>query len=330
MRIGEYILNLAAIERNGCDRILIQLPEGLMAHACEILDEIQRLSGAVAILCQDPTYGACDIPLHLLPGTADVLVHVGHTPIQPADPRVVFVEARVSLDHLDDPFGSLAGACVRAGFTSVALTATAQYLHCLDRAMERLDSEGIRASISPGGRTGLPGQVLGCNFAAARIPGTDGVIFLGSGRFHPVGMVWATGLDVIAHDPLTGATERLGREEYERFLRRRHAAVTACSDLENFGILISTKPGQDRTDLALQLRRDAIASGRGVMLLAADLLRPELLEHYPCGAFVSTACPRLALDDAPRFGKPVLTPLEFRIVLGLEQWDHDSYGMDSL
>jgi 2-(3-amino-3-carboxypropyl)histidine synthase len=36
--------------------------------------------------------------------------------------------------------------------------------------------------------------------------------------------------------------------------------------------------------------------------------------------WVSTACPRLAIDDCALFVKPLLTPVELDIVLDLREW----------
>ena len=44
------------------------------------------------------------------------------------------------------------------------------------------------------------------------------------------------------------------------------------------------------------------------------------------GAYVNTACPRLAYDDQVRFPVPVLTPPEFEILCGARAWD--DYAID--
>jgi 2-(3-amino-3-carboxypropyl)histidine synthase len=45
-------------------------------------------------------------------------------------------------------------------------------------------------------------------------------------------------------------------------------------------------------------------------------------------AFVSTACPRIAIDDALRYKKPILTPVELEVSLGIRRWD--DYVFDSI
>ena len=49
---------------------------------------------------------------------------------------------------------------------------------------------------------------------------------------------------------------------------------------------------------------------------------------YRVDAFVSTACPRLAMDDYSRYDKPVLTPIEAEVALGIREWD--DYVFDAI
>ncbi len=48
--------------------------------------------------------------------------------------------------------------------------------------------------------------------------------------------------------------------------------------------------------------------------------KPEIIS-FKVDAYVSTVCPRVAIDDASRFTVPVLTPVEFDIIKGLKKWD---------
>jgi 2-(3-amino-3-carboxypropyl)histidine synthase len=57
-----------------------------------------------------------------------------------------------------------------------------------------------------------------------------------------------------------------------------------------------------------------------------DEVIPEYLEGYGLDCYVSTACPRLAVDDYSRFKKPVITPPELEIALKEREWK--DYGFD--
>ena len=57
-------------------------------------------------------------------------------------------------------------------------------------------------------------------------------------------------------------------------------------------------------------------------------ISPQGLMAYRVDAFVSTACPRLAMDDYSRYDKPVLTPIEAEVALGIREWD--DYVFDAI
>ena len=56
---------------------------------------------------------------------------------------------------------------------------------------------------------------------------------------------------------------------------------------------------------------------------------PELIDFYPVDVFVNTACPRIAIDDAVKYAKPMITPYELEVVLGEKKWE-DGYKFDEI
>lgn len=61
--------------------------------------------------------------------------------------------------------------------------------------------------------------------------------------------------------------------------------------------------------------------GREAAVFALANFDPSLVDIHPADAFVCTACPRIAIDDALRYKKPMLTPPELEIVLGVRPWE---------
>ena len=55
-------------------------------------------------------------------------------------------------------------------------------------------------------------------------------------------------------------------------------------------------------------------------LPALEHIGPDLIDFYPVDAFVNTACPRIAIDDAVRYRKPLITPFELEVALG-KKWE---------
>jgi 2-(3-amino-3-carboxypropyl)histidine synthase len=90
------------------------------------------------------------------------------------------------------------------------------------------------------------------------------------------------------------------------------------------GIIVSTKSGQQRMELA---RRLASLSPHAVIVTMREVNPDELLNlGFAC--YVNTACPRLAYDDQVRFPVPVLSPEEFEILCGVRTWD--AYAIDEI
>jgi 2-(3-amino-3-carboxypropyl)histidine synthase len=111
------------------------------------------------------------------------------------------------------------------------------------------------------------------------------------------------------------------KPDVDKVLRKRCAAIERSLDAQSFGILVSTKIGQCRKDLAFDLCEMAKAHGLDAHVLFADMITPEALAPFCVDAFVNTACPRIAIDNTAVFPVPVLTPIEFEVVVGVRKWE---------
>ena len=166
-------------------------------------------------------------------------------------------------------------------------------------------------------RVSYPGQVLGCNFTAARID-CEEYLYIGSGFFHPLGVAIATGKRVVAADPYLNQAQVVSPE---KFLRKRSGYIAKSMDAKIFGIIVSSKSGQDRMTLAKRLLGIVNKHGISAQIIMMDLVTPEQLLGFKADAYVNTACPRITIDDSERFHVPVLTPAEYEIVLGERKWE---------
>ena len=295
------------LRERGARCVALQFPAGLARQAPGTAAAL-REAGFCVIVSGDPCYGACDLALDAL-AFADVLVHFGHAPVEDR-PDVIYEPVRLDFDVT-----VLGTALPLLTARRVGLVTTVQHVHLLDAMTAHLREHGIEAVVAPGdGRTPIPGQVLGCNFAAARATGADEILFVGTGVFHPIGIRLATRSRVVALDPYTGEAEVV---DASRLVRRRAAVMEKARDAANYGIIVSTKSGQQRMDLA---RRLAALSDRAVLVAMREVSPGELLD-LGFAAYVNTACPRLAYDDQIRFPVPVLTPPEFEILCGARAWD---------
>ena len=305
---------IETLKNRGVHRVALQFPEGLKRRSAEVIAAL-KVEGFDVIVSGDPCYGACDLALDTLK-FADVLVHFGHSPIE-THPQVIFEPYKIDFDIkiLENALPFLKGQ-------SVGLVTTVQHVHLVPAMEKFLQEKRINVIVSEGrGRTPNRGQVLGCNFAAAKTTGADEILFVGTGLFHPIGIAIATNSRVIALDPCTGDTREVNGDT---LLRRRFALIENARSAKTIGIIVSTKHGQQRMELAQYLTK---LSPEAVIVTMREVNADELLNlGFSC--YVNTACPRLAYDDQVRFPVPVLSPQEFEILCNVRTWDE--YAIDEI
>ena len=302
------------LKTRGAKKVALQFPAGLKRRAAEYAGAL-RDEGFAVIISGDPCYGACDLALDTLE-QADVLVHIGHAPVDKRE-RVIFIPYEVDFDVtvLENAIPLLKGK-------TTGLVTTVQHVHLIPAMESFLKKRGIGIRVADGrGRTPLRGQVLGCCFTTAKDTGAEEILFVGTGLFHPVGIALTTKARVVALDPLTGIAQEVSADT---LLRRRFAVIEKAREAKNFGIILSTKSGQHRPDLA---RRLSALSPHAVIVTMNEVSPDELL-NLGFAAYVNTACPRLAYDDQVRFPAPVLSPQEFEILCGVRNWDQ--YTIDEI
>lgn len=309
-----------ALDRHDPDVVAVQAPQGLKRSAAEVAEAV-RSHGAEPVLLGDPCFGACDpAPRDVASLGVDLVLHLGHTSMNVDRVPTVHLPfesdadvepaVRRAAEHLPD----------RAGVVT-----TTQHLGHLDDVRDALRDSGVEPVVADRGRRDTaPGQVLGCDLGNARVD-APALLYVGTGRFHPIGAHVATGKPVVSADPGTGEATDV-TEHAERFVRRRFGQVAAARDAETWGIVVGHKPGQRRVPLARKCRDLLRDAGRDATLVYVDLLTPEALLTLGMDAYVNTACPRLSLDDTPRFDRPLLSPAELLLVLGeTEDYRFDEY-----
>jgi len=311
------------IAERGVERVLIQLPEGLRPKALWLTRRLEAETGVRAYISGGTCYGGCDLPLHEAESLGvDLIIHYGHNRMLPdAGIPVIYVELRADFD-VEELLNEARPLLENWG--SIGLASTVQHVHLLPRAAEILRRWGFTPHIGRGaGWTPYDGQVLGCDYSTALSIAemVDGFLFIGGGRFHPLGMALATGREVVAADPYTGKAARIGRGEAMRMLKRRIAIVEMVKKARNIGIVVSVKPGQSRIGEAEKLRGELEKRGYRAAIITLDVVRADILNDFTeFEAFIDTACPRIALDGLPDLRRPMITLQEAYIMMGVMDW----------
>jgi len=303
------------IKARNAKSVGIQLPEGVRPVATELADAITAKTGAEVIISGNSCYGACDIDDKLL-RIVDILFHFGHTEYFSSHSllseceKVCFIELRSEVDVKR----AVKTAVKELKGETVCVVTTVQHIHMLKDAISVISQHGKNVVTGKSPMLRYAGQVLGCDFSAAKVP-CDEILFIGSGSFHPAGLALYTGMRVVAADPFTNRL-RIFYGEEER--KKRYLAVARALDATTFGIIIGMKSGQCNLSEARRLKEGAIRRGLNAYLIAMDEITEERLLAYEADAFVNTACPRLA-EDFIRHN--MLSAREFEVVIGQRNWE---------
>lgn len=306
-------------------KVGLQFPEGLKVHAIKIARQIEQETDTLVIISADPCYGACDVADIDMGDSVDVLIHFGHKPLPlNYEIPIIFIDARSRMDVLESVRSSID---LLNGYKTIGLVTTTQHLHLLDEVADFLEQNGKEILMEEGSGT-TKGQVLGCNFSSIKDLNADAFLYIGSGNFHALGIKLFTDKPVIVADPYLGEAREID-EIADRILRIRSARIAKAMDAKRFGIIVSSKKGQYRLELAKQLKNMLKEVDReGFILLLDDVSPNMLLPFMDLDAFVMTACPRIAIDDSAMYKKPLLTPQELEIAIGKREWE--DYEMDEI
>ncbi|TMI55889.1 diphthamide biosynthesis enzyme Dph2, partial [Candidatus Bathyarchaeota archaeon] len=290
---------VAEITGRGARRLLVQLPDGLKNEGPRLARLIREKTGAEVFVSASPAWGACDLSLDAASRLkADLLVHYGHNEFLRDGSNgipVVYIPAKSRHEIIPVVEKSLP---LLQG-TRIGLATVVQHLHTLPETTRYLEAKGFRVQHPRRGPWAHEtGQVLGCDyFGLKRIePEVDSFLVIGS-YFHALGASLSVQKPTILADPYDG-TVRLLDQDRDRIIRQRYAMVEKARQANNFGIIVSTKPGQSNPTIALNIQHQLEENGKKAVILYADEVVPDkLLDFTDIDAFVDTACTRLALDD---------------------------------
>ena len=181
----------------------------------------------------------------------------------------------------------------------VGLLYTVQFKPFIDEIVNELKKQGKEVVFGQGGRAKHSGQVLGCDAGAAIliIDKVDCFLFVSSGKWHAKRIVLSLQNSSHAEKPffmLSGnGLEPIDAEDLKK---SRLAIQRKFYNANRFGILVSTKPGQENMKAALSLKEKLEKAGKEAFIFIADMINPSEFENFKIDLWINTACPGLAFD----------------------------------
>ncbi len=314
LKIGSFKFEIdkakSELEKIGAKKIMIQLPDGLRHKMDLFLEQFDQETVVWGGSC----YGACDLPSDI--GDNDALVHVGHAEIPnlQIDYPIIYLPGKSTRynEIPEELFEKLKG--------KVALYAPIQHIHQLEKTEKILSKEGYETAIGEGDdRIKDPGQVLGCNYSV-KVEEADSHLYIGTGRFHPLGLSFSLMRDVLIYNPSTGKVDMIDENERDAFLRKRYAAIVKAEECSRIGLIVSRKKGQRRMDEAKIFKEMMKKKGKEIVPIEIDEITKNSIDDLGLECAVNTACPRIALDDSGNYDTALLTPDELKIALKEKVW----------
>lgn len=178
----------------------------------------------------------------------------------------------------------------------IGLAATVQFVDYLTEAKKYLETKGKKIFIGKG-KQKYPGQVLGCEQSSALELSNkvNAYLYIGDGRFHPVGIALKTKKDVFTFNPFSNEFKKIERKEIEIIERKRQGQLAKFYSSKEIGVIISTKPGQNRLEQAKKLAKKF--PDKNFYYILFDNVDYSQLENFNfIQSWINTACPRIEED----------------------------------
>lgn len=175
----------------------------------------------------------------------------------------------------------------------IGLLTTIQFLDELSKLQDYLESKGKTAIIG--------GQILGCDQTAALEikDDIDCFLYLGSGRFHPIGITKKTDKPVFTLHPNDQKLQELDQKLVDEYTKRKKGQYAKFLQAKNIGVLMTKKSGQSQVQATIGrilVLEDQFQEKRFYFFLS-DTFDFNEIENFPfIDAWLNTMCPRIEED----------------------------------
>jgi len=171
-----------------------------------------------------------------------------------------------------------------------------QYLGFQTEIKKQLISAGKEVALFKSRHGKYPGQVLGCDVLESKKDG-DAFLYIGDGKFHPTALLYKNKKKVFCYNPFTEKIEVLEEDYLQKQEQKKKGQLSKLLSSKNIGVIISTKPGQNQTKKAEELKEKLEKEGKSVYLFLTDEINVNQLPNFNfIEVWVNTACPRLVED----------------------------------
>lgn len=178
----------------------------------------------------------------------------------------------------------------------IGLITTIQFVNSVNEIKKEIEESGRKVKTSKGIQKN-ESQVLGCESSAAKIKDVDAILYVGTGKFHPINVAIETKKEVYSYNPIDKTLKKLDKKEIEKIEKKKQGAYLKYIASENIGIIVTTKPGQNDIKKAFKLKQKLEKEGKHAYIFVDNTYNLQSLEDFNfIEAWVNTACPRIIED----------------------------------
>jgi 2-(3-amino-3-carboxypropyl)histidine synthase len=286
--------------------LLVSCPSGLLLRCMDLLRSMSEMYKFEVIFSGESCYGICDSNEDEASRLkVDLSVHIGHNSYFSKIGHLTYL-----IDAFDDidiiPVLEHAVSAELIHYNKIGLCTIGPHLHKIEDAKSFLESKNHTVFVGEATPPLKRGQIFGCNFSTcAQIsPEVEAFVFIGSSRFHAIGLYKFVEKPVFMLDPYT--IEVISIEKDALKIRKRSIfSFYKAVEAKNIGIIIGLKEGQSRKEEALHLHKELSQLEKNVSLIAMkEITNYKINEFRNIEVFIETACPRISEDF---YDKPILS-----------------------
>lgn len=167
---------------------------------------------------------------------------------------------------------------------NIAITYSIQFEELASEIKNILESEHNITSLK---------QILGCSKPTFS-KDTQAILLISTGKFHAVSLVYEAKLPVFIFD--NNKIEEISKKDLEIIEKKEKASYLKYINAEQVGIIVSTKPGQNRLKKALEFKRN-LKDKKSYLFLANNINIAEF-ENFGLDSWINTACPRMDMNES--------------------------------
>jgi len=146
-------------------------------------------------------------------------------------------------------------------------------------------------------------QVLGCSKVNTTLP----ILLVSTGKFHAQNLMLQTPiLYVVDGNKIIKVSDK----EIQKLKIKKKTALMKFLKADKIGILVSTKPGQERLKDAINLKKKLKNKNKKPFIFISNNIDINQFENFNIDSWVNTACSGIAMDNPNIINVDDLPPIK--------------------